>query len=148
MLGETALRLPGFREGTRIRMSDGQDWSFPNPPEPGLDREFDGLIRAHLEAEDWDEALRIELAISVLLLSRNYALTPADYARIFDFGNDRGTLEEAQSALSRLIASHCERALAYTPIATADRGNEPGWIGKLTALLAAWVVRVKALLWS
>lgn len=148
MRGEATVRLPTFREGTRIPMADGQEWSFPNPPEPGADAQYDALAEARFEAEDWDEVLRIDLAISILLLSRNYDLSSADYTCIFDFEDDRTRLLCAQSKISELIASDSQRAVARVAVPRAQEASEPGWIGRLTSLVASWAVRVKADLWS
>jgi hypothetical protein len=148
MPGEITFRRPTFREGTRIWMADGQQWSFPSPPEPGVDAQYDALAEARRDAEDHDEVLRIELAISMLLLARNYDLSPVEYTRVFDFGDDRDRLRSVQSAISELIASGSAKAVIRHPEQAKTLAREPGRIGRLTSLVSSWAVRVKALLWS
>jgi len=119
MPGETILRRPTFRDGTRIRMADDQEWSFPDPPPPGTDVQFDALVAARREAEDCAAVLQIELAIAILLLSRNYNLKPADYWRIFDFGGDRARLSTVQAAVSAIVST-CSDRQASTPAPDTD----------------------------
>jgi hypothetical protein len=129
-------------------MADGQDWSFPAPPQPGVDAQFDALADARMEAEDRDEVLRIELAISILLLSRNYNLTPADYRCIFNFDGDCAQLGAVQTAISAMIGSPCHRERSRpTPDEAAPTGQS-GRTGRVTAVLSSWAVVVKAVLGS
>jgi hypothetical protein len=62
---------------------------FPHPPAAGVDRAYDAMIRIHHESEDAAEERRIELAMAILLLSRNYEGKPAEYEAIFSFGADQ-----------------------------------------------------------
>ena len=108
MADEKARRRAEFQEGTWVRMGDGQDWMFPRPPAPGCDREYDDLIRCHHEAEDADDALVIELALAIRLLSRNYAPRPDEYFAIFSFGEDHAARAHARAAISELINADLE----------------------------------------
>jgi hypothetical protein len=90
-------------------MGDGQRWMFPHPPAPGTDREYDALVRCLLEAEDADDARSIELALGILLLSRNYDPLPSEYEAIFSFGADQATRSAAQAAISDLIYNDLEK---------------------------------------
>jgi hypothetical protein len=150
MLGEATLRRRDFREGARVRMADGQDWRFPAPPERGLDAQYDALAESLDGAEDRDDWLRIELAISILLLARNYDLKPGDYTSIFDFGNDRFGLERLRSAIGNLIGSRDgdRHRLARVEPETIEGAAYCGWLGRLTSLVASWAVRMKGELWS
>jgi len=96
-------------------MGDGQSWLFPHPPAPGTDREYDGLIRCLLEAEDAAEARRIELALGILLLSRNYDPQPSEYQAIFGFGEDHATRLAAQAAISELVYNDLEKRFIECP---------------------------------
>ncbi len=146
MPGETTLRRPTFRDGNRIRMADDQEWSFPDPPPAGVDAQFDALVEALREAEDHDEVLRIELAISILLLSRNYNLTPADYRRIFDFEGDCARLSAVQTAVSALISSRVNCAASTSaPDDDAPTGRS-GATRRGNSLLSSWAVIVKSVL--
>jgi len=109
MVEEGIRRRQGFHAGNWVRMGDGQRWMFPHPPAPGTDREYDALIRCLLEAEDADEARRIELALGILLLSRNYDPQPSEYEAVFSFGEDQATGSAAQAAISELIYNDLEK---------------------------------------
>ena len=43
MIDEQTLRLPGFVEGARIRLADGQRWSLPDSP-PSTDDDTHRLL--------------------------------------------------------------------------------------------------------
>jgi len=129
-------------------MADDQEWSFPDPPQPGVDAQYDALAEARREAEDCAEVLRIELAISILLLSRNYNLTPADYRRIFDFANDCARLSAVQNALSEMISSRPDREPSTPATDEAARAGEAGRPGRPTSVLSSWAVLVKTVLGS
>jgi hypothetical protein len=128
-------------------MADGCEWSFAHPPDPGVDSQYDTLLASRREAEDRDEALRIELAISILLLGRNYDLSPEEYTRIFDFGDDQLRLRSAQESVSALIA---RQTRAFEPAAQLcqqpAQTRECGPMGRLASHLSSWAVRVKSLL--
>jgi len=108
MVEQETRRRGDFQPGNWVRMGDGQQWMFPDPPAPGADHEYDALIRCLLEAEDADEARRIELALGILLLSRNYDPRPSEYEAIFSFGEDQATGSAAQAAISELIYNDLE----------------------------------------
>jgi hypothetical protein len=84
-------------------MGDRQQWMFPLPPAPGVDPDYDALIRVHRESEDADDERRIELAMAILLLSRNYDPKPEEYRSIFSFGNDELAHSTARAAISELV---------------------------------------------
>ena len=77
MVEEKVRKGAGFQSGRWVRMGDQQPWMFPPPP---LRREsivpMTRSIRAHHESEDAEDEQRIELAMAILLLGRNYAPTP------------------------------------------------------------------------
>ena len=108
MVEEKVRRREGFELGKWVPMGDRQHWMFPPPPAPGIDRDYDALIRVHHESEDTDDARRIELAVAILLLSRNYAPTPAEYEAIFDFGADQSARSEAEAAISEIVRHDLE----------------------------------------
>jgi len=124
-------------------MADDQEWSFPDPPPPGLDAQYDALAEARHQAEDREEVLRIELAISILLLSRNYNLTPADYRRIFDFDDDCARLSAVQSAVSTMICSRSKREPGTPALEQAAPTGESGPTRRPSSLLSSWAVLVK-----
>jgi hypothetical protein len=113
MVEEKVRRRAGFQVGRQVRMGDRQHWMFPTPPAPGIDPEYDGLVRVHDESEDADDERRIELAMAILLLSRNYDPTPDEYEAIFSFGLDRSAQSTAEAAISEVVRRDLEN----------DRGN-------------------------
>ncbi|MGO9463950.1 MAG: hypothetical protein ACLQVF_07325 [Isosphaeraceae bacterium] len=129
-------------------MGDDQEWSFPDPPPPGLDAQFDALAEARREAEDRDEVLQIELAISILLLSRNYDLSPADYRLIFDFDDDCARLCAVQTAVSALISSRRNRAAGTSAPEQASPSSRSGATRTRVSLRSSWAVLIKTVLGS
>ncbi len=115
MVEQKVRRRRDFQHGIWVRMGDGRSWMFPHPPVRGTDREYDALIRCLVEAEDADEARKVELALSILLLSRNYDPKPDEYEAIFSFGEDRATRSAAQSAICELIYNDLEAKSSFGP---------------------------------
>ncbi len=109
MVEQKVRRRREFQAGSWVRMGDGQRWMFPDPPSLGTDREYDALIRCLLEAEDKEEARRIELALGILLLSRNYDPQPSEYEAAFNFGAYKATRSAAQAAIPELIYDDLEK---------------------------------------
>lgn len=105
-MDEQALRRPAFVEGTRIRLANGQDWSFPDQPLHPEDHELIAVLRAIVEAEDESERLRGELALSILLLSRNYDLSPTDFQAILSYAPGDPALAEMQHVVHDLATRH------------------------------------------
>lgn len=94
MLDETALRTPGFTEGYRVQLADGQEWTFPKPrlkffPARGQDgkielgggatfddEEYRSLMSEYFEVdrEDLYAAWSCKVRVACHLLLRNYSL--------------------------------------------------------------------------
>jgi hypothetical protein len=121
MIDEQALRRPDFVEGTRIRLANGHDWSFPDQPPHPEDHELIAILQAIAEAEDEPERLRGELALAILLLSRNYDLSPGDFQAILSFAPGDPTLIEMQRAVHELASRH-SRDLQYL---SRPKSNSP-----------------------
>jgi hypothetical protein len=126
MVEERVRRRAGFQLGRWVRMGDRQPWMFPPTPAPGVDRNYDALIRAHHESEDADDERRVELAMAILLLSRNYAPTPGEYQALFNFGADESARSIAQVAISEIVRHDLEnhganRLPAQTQLTTPIR---------------------------
>jgi hypothetical protein len=102
MVNEQNRRRPDFVEGTRVRMADGQDWSFPDRLPSKDDREHIAVLREILEVEDRDELLGAELALTIFLLARNYDLTPDDFAAILRFAPGDPAQPRMQAAVHAL----------------------------------------------
>jgi hypothetical protein len=103
MVEEKFRRRAGFQSGRCVRMGDRQQWMFPPPPAPRIDPEYDALARIHQQSEDADDERRIELAMAILLLSRNYDLTPDEYVAIFSFETNPSAKSTAQAAISEIV---------------------------------------------
>jgi hypothetical protein len=103
MFEEKVRRRAGFQSGRWVQMGDRQRWMFPPPPASGIDPEYDALARIHQEPEDADDERKIELAMAILLLSRNYDPTPDEYIAIFSFGTDESARSAAQAAISEVV---------------------------------------------
>jgi hypothetical protein len=129
-------------------MADGQEWSFPRPPAAGLDLEFDATMGALREAEDHDDALRAELALAILLLSRNYELRPADYQQIFGFGAGSAALGEFRAAFSEMISESAQSRLPERPLSSPRVAAGSLRSSLLQTWLSACATRVRSLLSS
>jgi len=100
MLDEKALRKPGFTEGHKVTLADGQEWTFPRPrirlkPRivdgkveigggPSFGPEYDDQLDALFGAVEVDpvERLRVKFEMAVRLLSANYDLKHEDYSEL------------------------------------------------------------------
>jgi hypothetical protein len=102
MVDEQALRRPDFVEGRRILLANGQEWSVPDNPALQDDAEHIALLRAIGESEDQADCHRAELALTILLLSRNYDLSPLDYQAILGFRPSDPSLAALQHAIHDL----------------------------------------------
>jgi hypothetical protein len=109
MVAETSRRRSRFQGEAWIRMADEQEWLFTVPQTPGVDADYDALVQGLLEAEDQSEARKFELAIAILLLSRNYQPSPCEYEEILCFGS-ADAARSAQEAISTLICSNLDQA--------------------------------------
>jgi hypothetical protein len=103
MVDEKALRRADFVEGRHILLANGQEWSFPDHPPHRDDAEHIALLRAIGESEDQADRLRAELALTILLLSRNYDLSPSDYQAILGFRPSDRSLAALQHAIHELV---------------------------------------------
>ena len=108
MVEEKVRRRAGFQMGRWVQMGDRQHWMFPPPPAPGIDDDYDALIRVHRESEDADDERRIELAMAILLLARNYAPTPGEYQALFAFGADESARNAARAAIFEIVRHDLE----------------------------------------
>jgi hypothetical protein len=114
MVDEQALRRSTFAEGARIRLANGQAWSFPDHLPYKDDLEHLALLREIIEAEDAADCLRAELALAILLLSRNYNLTPGNFQAILEFAPGDPALSEMQRSVHELATDQI-RALGRSP---------------------------------
>ena len=109
MSSTQAPRRPGFAAGIDVRLSDGATWTLPVYEASRQDAEHAALFAAALEAEDQAEALRVELALLILLLSRNYDLAPDQLAALLTFPPGAPEQSALQTAVHRLVLDHASR---------------------------------------
>lgn len=140
MRDEQELRRLEFRSGRRIRLADGQWWTFPGPDAwCGSDR--GALLRGVLEAEDDFERLRAELALAIRLLRLNYELEPADYGRLLSFAPNHPDRIPVQQAFHELAIDHVRafrgRCGLAEPVVCSSAGP---WsrLRRLAFLLSRW----------
>jgi hypothetical protein len=99
-LDEKSLRKPGFVEGSKVTLADGQEWMVPKPKlrfkptiidgrveiggGPSFGPEFDDKLDILFGVTDSDpsERLRIKFELAVKLLAANYDLQPDDFAEL------------------------------------------------------------------
>jgi hypothetical protein len=144
MVDERSVRRPRFIEGTKIRLADGQSWSFPasHPDDP----EYDQVLRAVFEAEDDAERLRVELALTILLLARNYNLGPADYQVLLGYPPGDPALAQLQREVHQMVLDHAEKlGIRGKRHRTSDSirslpgtGNKSGAVNRRSRLRSAW----------
>jgi hypothetical protein len=126
LVDEPARRRTGFRNGTIIRMADGQMWTMPAPltvleqENPPFGTEYTDLIRAIEQAESRRERLLAELSFAIFLLGHNYCLSPADYEQLLGFSPDSPDLFEWQLAVRRVTEAHLQ-SLADASCLRVDR---------------------------
>jgi hypothetical protein len=100
VLDEKALRKPGFVEGNKVTLADGQEWVLPKPrirlkPRivdgrveigggPSFGPEFDDKLDILFGVSDADpaERLRVKFEVAVRLLAANYELKAGDFAEL------------------------------------------------------------------
>jgi hypothetical protein len=137
MVDEQALRRPDFVEGRRILLGNGQRWSFPDHPPLHDDAEHIASLRAIGEAEDRADRLRAELALTILLLSRNYDLSPSDYQAILSFPPSDPSLAALQDAIHELAVEQL-RALPQLLAANSDPPAPQKSHWRLASLFGPW----------
>jgi hypothetical protein len=106
---EPSARRAEFAPGATVVLADGQGWSLPLRDAARDDPEYDALLDAVAEAEDTAERLRAELALTIFLLDRNYALNPDEIRALLTFRPGDPRLSEAQAAVHALALESLRR---------------------------------------
>jgi hypothetical protein len=139
MLDQRALRRTDYREGTGIRLADGQQWIFPPPPsaeEAAGDPNYVPLLGAVLDAEDRADLLRTELILAIHLLARNYNLGAKEFRSLLAFPPGSPSLAASQEAFHELATQHLEALRAREEVAPAA-ARPPGWLARARMRLVA-----------
>jgi len=122
MLDEKSLRKPGFSDGYKVTLADGQDWTFPKPririgPRVGPDGavtvkrtafgpEYDeslDILFGVVEPENPGEYTRVKFEMAVRLLSANYDLTPAQLGELLTYEQGNPVDDERFEQLERVL---------------------------------------------
>ena len=134
MLDEKGLRKPTFSEGTRVRLADGQEWTFPRPrlriyprrdPEgkfyaaggpsygPDFEDRYDEFMESVATRDDTPECLyRIEclhLELAAILLLANYELDDRDLRRLLVIEYDDPESEARWEAVNDVLACRVKK---------------------------------------
>lgn len=128
MVDERASRRAAFRSGTEIVLADGQLWTLADRFVEADDPEYDDTLRAVLSAHDHAERLLAELVVCILLLSRNYALTPEQLRELLSFRAGDPSLAQHRNSLRELIEAQAKRYTAKVNQSVAvDLGPSQNW---------------------
>lgn len=135
MIEERSRRRNTFVEGTPVQLADGQTWSLPALPEQSSDPVVDSLRRGIGSTATEAHRLRDELALTILLLSRNYQLTPELYPQLLGFRPGDPARIELQRSIRRLVLGD-----SYVPrvelVVNVDRAPRPSRRWGLSAATA------------
>ncbi|MFO0892152.1 MAG: hypothetical protein U0790_23815 [Isosphaeraceae bacterium] len=137
MLDERAARRPGFREGPRVALGDGQEWSFPRPwlrlypvrgddgklsvgGGPGYGPDYDELVDQLIDCDPNDTSgrLALQFRMAACLLLRNYDLADRDLRRLL-------AVDLADPACEARWARINQVLLGRPPKASADGSATP-----------------------
>lgn len=121
-LDEIALRTPEFRDGPKVRLADGQEWTFPRPrfrvfPAEARDGEvtpgyrptygaaFDRMLELFFGVESCTTGDLFEMRFKAAcdLLRRNYRLSTADLATLLFYEEDDAESEARWSAIDAIL---------------------------------------------
>lgn len=124
MTDERSRRRTTFQDGTPVQLADGQYWSLPSLAENETDPVVEELRRGIAAPSEEPERLRDELAMTILLLSRNYHLTPETFPQILGFRPGDPARGELQRTVRRVVLG-----ASYVPrvelIPNVERGSRP-----------------------
>lgn len=129
-IDEQSRRRPGWRDGAKIELADGQEWTFPRPRvryvpsdhergfevRSGFGPEYDATIVAYDEAVergDWPGMVGGQMKIAAFLLRLNYDLTTAELQRLLQFEYGPGIEDPIRRAIMD-VASGADAPKAST----------------------------------
>jgi hypothetical protein len=102
MIDERICRRASFQEVTSIQLADGQRWWLPELSIDSRDAVLNSLVKAVVCGSNEREELRDDLALAMVLLSRNYQLSPDLYPQLFGFRPDDPARDELQRVVRQL----------------------------------------------
>ncbi len=131
MLDERALRRSGFREGPRIVLGDGQEWTFPRPwlrlfpvraadgrltvgSGPGYGAEYHDLVDQFVDCdpEDVTSRLGLQFQMAACLLERNYELGDGDLRRLLAIDLADPACEARWAQINQVLMARSPKPLA------------------------------------
>ncbi|SIN94055.1 hypothetical protein SAMN05444166_1708 [Singulisphaera sp. GP187] len=125
MIDERNRRRASFQEVTSIQLADGQQWWLPHVAINSGDPLLFSLHKAVISADNDRERLRDELALTMVLLSRNYDLSPEVYPEILGFRPGDPARDELQTVIRRLVGATPTPAPRPELIPNFDRKPRP-----------------------
>jgi hypothetical protein len=133
MIDEQICRRASFQEVTSIQLADGQRWWLPELSIDSRDAVLHSLVKAVVcGSDEQEEALRDQLALTMVLLSRNYQLSPDLYPQLFSFEPDDPARDELQRVVRELALSAPFRSRVEL-VPNLDRKPRPSRRWGLTA---------------
>ncbi|WP_406700478.1 hypothetical protein V5E97_16860 [Singulisphaera sp. Ch08] len=136
MIDERLRRRASFQEATSIQLADGQLWWLPQVSINSRDPLLCSLIKAVASADDDSERLRDELALTMVLLSRNYELNADVYPEILGFRPGDSARDELQRVI-RHLALTAPQFTRPVLIPNLDRSPGPARRWRLSAASAS-----------
>lgn len=119
MLDELALRrCPGWTEGPKLTLGDGQAWHLPSADECRGSREFAAHFTPYSGSQNLPQRLIAVKLLLRALLAHNYqldehalgVLVPTEKGGVLDLGNLGSTLEGVLDVLHKLVLDPAGRA--------------------------------------
>lgn len=105
MIDERIRRRASFQEGTSIQLADGQVWWLPQVSLDSSDPVLFSLLKAVVSADNDRERNRDEMALTMVLLSRNYELSSEVYPELLGFRPGDPARDELQKVIRQLVGS-------------------------------------------
>jgi hypothetical protein len=120
MLHEPSSRRPSFRQGTPIRLGDGQTWILAAPPDASewksvlFGPKYKSLLEAMHEVDSAHEKHLAEMAFGIFLLSHNYYLSPDHFQQLLRASPGSSDSNDWQHELRRVIQEHLQSFLSFS----------------------------------
>lgn len=103
MIDERFHRRASFQQATSILLADGQLWWLPEVSIDAGDPLVHSLVKAVICAENDRERLRDELALTMVLLARNYELGPDLFPEVLEFRPGDPARDELHRVIRQLV---------------------------------------------
>lgn len=150
MISESERRRPEFRDGYKVTLADGQEWTFPRPkfrafPVEGPDGQitagfrpfyggdFDRMMAVFLGIQECTRGELFELRFrgACELLRRNYTLSIAELAELLAYEEDDPASDERWEAIDAILVGSPPKKKSETP--GSPSATDPSPDGSSTA---------------